>query len=69
MTRRAFGTAILAAGAALVTPSLAHAGWTRTYVIEWIETAAYFGATTTGSSIREPIAPQAPTRSRTGSRS
>lgn len=38
--------AALAAGAITLTPQLAHADWTRTYVIEWMEQASYYGAKT-----------------------
>jgi hypothetical protein len=39
-------SAILAAAATTFAPQLAHAEWTRSYVIEWMEQASYYGAAT-----------------------
>jgi hypothetical protein len=38
--------AALAAAAFTLTPQLAHADWTKSYVIEWMEQASYYGAKT-----------------------
>ena len=41
-----FSKAMALAAVTVVTPQLAHAEWTKTYVIEWIEQASYYGAKT-----------------------
>jgi hypothetical protein len=43
MKMRSIGTTLAAAAALAIIPQAAHAAWTRSYVIEWIETAAYNG--------------------------
>jgi hypothetical protein len=41
---RALKTALISTLALALVPQAAHAAWTRTYVIEWIEQASYYGA-------------------------
>jgi hypothetical protein len=42
--RYSIAAAVLATGAALTSPQIAAAGWTRTWVVEWNEPAMYYGA-------------------------
>ncbi len=44
MKRALMNTAPIAAVVMLLAPQAAHAAWTKTYVIEWIEHASYYGA-------------------------
>src|SRR5882672_8778059 len=44
MARKLLTFAALAAASAVAPMQLAHAEWTKGYVIEWIEQASYYGA-------------------------
>jgi len=46
MNKKLVKTIALTAATVTLAPQLAHAEWTRTYVIEWIEQASYYGAPT-----------------------